>query len=227
MNKKAKKENLYSLLGVSKDAELQEIKSAYKKLALKWHPDKNGGSEESTIMFQKISEAYAVLSNPQRRKKYDMWGETGPEEDDDPFTQMFGDMDDLFGGGFGADMDDFDEFIKILEGDSKQFKNMFRGLGKNYRTKQGRARGGKNTKKNNKKEEQMMEEMMAMMMMGDMMQMAAGMDSDDDIFTKKPKKSTKKAKQEESDGWETDEADEITTKKKVEAADDEWEDCSD
>ena len=157
MNKKSKKENLYSLLDVSKDADLPTIKSSYKKLALKWHPDKNAGSEESTEMFKKVSESYAVLSNPQRRKKYDLWGETGPEEEDeDVFSNMFGDMDDLFGGGFETNIDNFDDFIKILEGDSRQFKNLFGGLGKNYRMKGGRAAraGGKNTKKSNKKEEQ-------------------------------------------------------------------------
>ena len=161
-----------------------------------------------------------------------MWGETGPEEEDDPFSHMFGDMEDLFGGGFSADFDDFDEFIKILEGDSKGFKNMFRGLGKNYRTKGGRARGHKASKKSNRKEEEMMEEMMAMMMMGDMMGMAAGMDSDDDILLgKKPKKPKKKSKKEESDGWETNSEEEIKPskpKKKSKAdEDDEWEDCSD
>jgi DnaJ-class molecular chaperone len=44
---------------------------------LKWHPDKNAGSDEATEMFKSISEAYAVLSNPERRKRYDLWGETG------------------------------------------------------------------------------------------------------------------------------------------------------
>ena len=79
MNKKSKKENLYSVLGIQKDATLQQIKTSYKKLALKWHPDKNDGSEEATEKFKKISEAYAVLSNDQRRKKYDLWGETGQD----------------------------------------------------------------------------------------------------------------------------------------------------
>ena len=77
MKKSTKKQNLYSLLGVPKDAEAAQIKSAYKKLALKWHPDKNNGSEEATEMFKSISEAYAVLSNPARRKRYDLYGETG------------------------------------------------------------------------------------------------------------------------------------------------------
>ena len=134
---KGKKLNLYFLLGVTKEATPAEIKTAYKKLALKWHPDKNAGSEEATEMFKSISEAYAVLSNPQRRKKYDLWGETGtddtgPEFDgDDIFSQMFGDMGGFFGGG---GMDDLDEFIKILEKDDmNSFNSMFRSMGKNYR----------------------------------------------------------------------------------------------
>ena len=140
-------------------------------------------------MFKQISEAYAVLSNPQRRKKYDLWGETGNDDGlddgmDDVFAQMFGDMDDLFGmGPMGGGMDDIDEFIKILEGDNiKQFNKMFRDLGKNYRVnrqkpgnmKNIRARAnkkGKQSKLANREEEEMMEQMMAMMMMGDMMNM--------------------------------------------------------
>ena len=81
------------------------IKTAYKKLALvskiiikikfilrqKWHPDKNNGSEESTEMFKKISEAYAILSNPDRRKKYDLYGYTEDDGDlGDMFSEMFG-----------------------------------------------------------------------------------------------------------------------------------------
>ena len=64
-------------------------------------------------MFKKISEAYAVLSNPKRRKKYDLWGETGDDGDEDIFESMFGDM---FGGmsGFGGG-EDFESFMNLLE----------------------------------------------------------------------------------------------------------------
>ena len=76
-------------------------------------------------MFKKISEAYAVLSNPKRRKKYDLWGETEDHgDDDDPFDEFMSEMDDLFGSGFpgfpGADFDEFDDFIKILEQDNEK-----------------------------------------------------------------------------------------------------------
>ena len=75
-------------MSVNKDCDINALKSAYKKLALKWHPDKNNGSEESTEMFKKISEAYAVLSNPERRKRYDLYGTTSDDPEDE-FNSMF------------------------------------------------------------------------------------------------------------------------------------------
>lgn len=135
-------------------------------------------------MFKKISEAYAILSNPQRKKKYDMWGETSADDgfddmDGDVFTQMFG---DLFGGsgGFSASTfeqdSDFEEFVHILEQDNiKSFKSMFRNLGKNYKVPKGkngmRSRATKQSKRAAKFQDdefEMMDEMMAMMMMGDL-----------------------------------------------------------
>ena len=74
--KKSKRKDYYKILGVEKGASDADIRKAYKKAALKWHPDKNNGSEESTEMFKKISEDYAILSNPDRRKKYDLYGDT-------------------------------------------------------------------------------------------------------------------------------------------------------
>lgn len=148
-------------------------------------------------MFKKISEAYAVLSNPERRKKYDKYGSTGKDDDFgfgdeqefEAFMSMFGGMGPMFSGGAGFG-DDFDDFVSFLEKDDLKFKQMFRGLGRNYRGPIGGQKRGnlrtKNKKKygagggasrQNKKEEEMMEEMMAAMMMGEMMGM--GMDEDD------------------------------------------------
>lgn len=77
--KKASKKDYYKILGVEKKASLDDIKKAYKKLALKWHPDKNIASEEqkkeAEKKFKEISEAYSVLSDPDKRKKYDMGGD--------------------------------------------------------------------------------------------------------------------------------------------------------
>ncbi|KAI0822522.1 hypothetical protein BC628DRAFT_1388929 [Trametes gibbosa] len=67
----------YKLLGVSRDASDDDIKKAYKKMALKWHPDRNAGSEEASKKFKEISEAFEVLSDKQKRTIYDQFGEEG------------------------------------------------------------------------------------------------------------------------------------------------------
>jgi curved DNA-binding protein len=70
----ATKQDYYELLGVSKTAVDDEIKKAYRKLAKKYHPDKNPGDKAAEEKFKLISEAYAVLSNPEKRKQYDQFG---------------------------------------------------------------------------------------------------------------------------------------------------------
>lgn len=67
----------YKLLGVDRSADEDEIKRAYKKMALKWHPDRNKNSEEATKKFKEISEAFEVLSDKQKRTIYDQFGEEG------------------------------------------------------------------------------------------------------------------------------------------------------
>lgn len=64
----------YDILGVSKGASKDEIKKAYRKLALKYHPDKNSGDKAAEEKFKQISEAYAVLSDPEKKKQYDTYG---------------------------------------------------------------------------------------------------------------------------------------------------------
>ena len=64
-------DNYYSVLGIDKDASQQEIKKSYRKLSMKWHPDKNK-SPEAELNFKKISEAYSVLSDEKSRHHYDM-----------------------------------------------------------------------------------------------------------------------------------------------------------
>ena len=67
----------YEILGVSKNASPEQIKKAYRKLALKYHPDRNNGDKASEERFKEISEAYAVLSDPEKKNQYDTYGSTG------------------------------------------------------------------------------------------------------------------------------------------------------
>ena len=80
----------YEILGVSKTATADEIKKSYRKLALKYHPDKNPDNAEAEAKFKKISEAYAVLSDAKKRKEYDTYGSAG-------FQQRYS-QEDIFRG---------------------------------------------------------------------------------------------------------------------------------
>ena len=70
-------DDYYKVLGVSNTSDHTELKKAYRKLALKWHPDKNKGSKEAEENFKKISEAYEVLSDPKKKEIYDTYGKQG------------------------------------------------------------------------------------------------------------------------------------------------------
>ena len=69
----------YEILGVERNATKVEIKKAYRKLAMKYHPDKNPGDKEAEEMFKKINEAYQVLSDDEKRAIYDRYGKEGLE----------------------------------------------------------------------------------------------------------------------------------------------------
>src|SRR5687767_13457810 len=115
------KQDYYEILGVRRDASEKEIKQAYRRLARRYHPDVNPGDATAEQKFKEISEAYAVLSNPEDRKKYDHFGPQGFRAGFDPaFGAAGGSRDfhginfkDLFGGrgsfagGFGSMFEDF------------------------------------------------------------------------------------------------------------------------
>ena len=88
------KRDYYEVLGVSKTATDAEIKKAYRKLAMKYHPDYNPGDKEAEEKFKEINEANEVLSDPKKRQLYDQYGFAGVDLGD-----IFG---DIFGGGFGG-----------------------------------------------------------------------------------------------------------------------------
>ncbi len=102
------KRDYYEVLGLGRDADLQQIKTTYRKLALQYHPDKNPGDKEAEEKFKEAAEAYAVLSDSEKRARYDRYGHQGlggnagfdPSAFSD-FSDLFGSLSDLFGFGGG------------------------------------------------------------------------------------------------------------------------------
>lgn len=108
----AQKRDYYEVLGVDKNASTDEIKKAYKKMAIKYHPDRNPGNKEAEEKFKEAAEAYDVLHDDQKRQQYDQFGFNGPAGSGG------------FGGGFGGSMnmdDIFSMFGDIFGGRSGSF----------------------------------------------------------------------------------------------------------
>ncbi|NOT74679.1 MAG: molecular chaperone DnaJ [Cyclobacteriaceae bacterium] len=110
------KRDYYEILGVSKSATPEEIKKAYRKVAIQFHPDKNPGNKESEEKFKEAAEAYEILSNTEKKAQYDRFGHNRPGMGgggsgnmnmDDIFSQ-FG---DIFGGGGGGGGNPFESFF--------------------------------------------------------------------------------------------------------------------
>ncbi len=109
------KRDYYEILGVSKSATADEIKKAYRKVAIKFHPDKNPDDPTAEDKFKEAAEAYEVLSNPEKRQRYDRFGHQG-----------------VNGGGFGGGMnmeDIFSQFGDIFAGGGNPFESFFGGGG--------------------------------------------------------------------------------------------------
>ena len=109
------KRDYYEVLGVGKNADSKDIKKAYRKLALKYHPDKNPGDKQAEEKFKEAAEAYEILSNTEKKQRYDQFGHAG--------------MRGAAGGGFGGEMnmdDIFSQFGDIFGG-AHPFESFFGG----------------------------------------------------------------------------------------------------
>lgn len=126
----------YQILGVPRTASDAELKKAYRKLSIKWHPDKNPGNEQATTNFQKISEAYATLSDEKKRRIYDQYGAEGVNQAE----QMGGDMPTGGGGmpfgfrpggggGGGMSPEEAQAFFSQFFGGADPFGGSFGGAG--------------------------------------------------------------------------------------------------
>ncbi|HOP40314.1 MAG TPA: DnaJ C-terminal domain-containing protein [Geobacteraceae bacterium] len=119
----------YQVLGLGKNASAEDIKKAYRKMALKYHPDKNPGDKAAEEKFKEISEAYAVLSDPQKKSQYDQFGSSG-------FHQRYSQEDIFRGFDFG------DIFKDMGFGSEDIFSRIFGGAsqgGRRFRTKKQRG----------------------------------------------------------------------------------------
>jgi molecular chaperone DnaJ len=106
------KRDYYEVLGVSRSADKDEIKKAYRKLALKYHPDKNPDNKDAEDHFKEVNEAYEVLSNDDKRRRYDQFGHAGVGSSaasgggqyggGADFSDIFSAFNDMFGGGGGG-----------------------------------------------------------------------------------------------------------------------------
>src|SRR5471032_2145987 len=97
------KRDYYEVLGVQRDATPEQLKASYRKLAMQFHPDRNDGDKVAEEKFKEVGEAYSVLSDPQKRQRYDAYGHVAdgaaPDFGNFSFDSAFDLFDMFFGGG--------------------------------------------------------------------------------------------------------------------------------
>ncbi|MBN1300807.1 MAG: molecular chaperone DnaJ [Melioribacteraceae bacterium] len=118
------KRDYYEVLGVEKNASVDDIKKAYRKLAMKYHPDRNPDDKQAEEKFKEAAEAYEVLSNSDKRAKYDRFGHSGLKGGQDfhgfsDVNDIFSHFSDIFGGAFGGGGSIFDDFFGGSAGRSR------------------------------------------------------------------------------------------------------------
>lgn len=101
------KRDYYEILEIARDANPDDVKKAYRKAALKYHPDRNPNNKEAEDKFKEAAEAYEVLSDPDKRRRYDQYGHQGMRAGADyhgytDINDIFSSFSDIFGGGFGG-----------------------------------------------------------------------------------------------------------------------------
>lgn len=109
------KRDYYEILGVEKSVDAETLKKAYRKKAIEYHPDKNPGNKEAEEKFKEAAEAYEVLSNPDKRSRYDQFGHEGMrgaagggfDASEMDLNEIFSRFGDIFGGGFGGGFSSF------------------------------------------------------------------------------------------------------------------------
>ncbi|HET7839523.1 MAG TPA: molecular chaperone DnaJ [Rectinemataceae bacterium] len=130
------KRDYYEVLGVAKDATKDDIKKAYRRLAIQNHPDKNPGDKAAEERFKEATEAYEVLGDEQRRQAYDQFGFAGVEGmggagSAQDFSSVFKDFEDIF-GGFGDFSNIFDSFFGAQGGRGRGARERSRGANLRY-----------------------------------------------------------------------------------------------